>query len=169
MAASDLTNELLSPSIDPTLNDSISYKVVEAVLNTLQDKNGEVQNMGVKWYSIEEFWVDYSLSALVPRLKEQQVQMIVDRLSHFTDASNQNAELRDISSTGTYSLFAMLTIALRTVIIEIPSNTQLSHILIAQLVPRLQSQVCLSPCITDIAHREKCIQYDFPRYNSNPP
>ena len=49
MAASDLTNELLSPSMEPTLNDSISYKVVEAVLNTLQDKNGEVQNMGVKW------------------------------------------------------------------------------------------------------------------------
>ena len=101
MAASDLTNELLSPSMEPTLNDAISYKVVDAVLNTLQDKNGEVQNMGVKWYSIEKFWVDYSLSALVPRLKEQQVQMIVDRLSHFTDASNQNAELRDISSTGT--------------------------------------------------------------------
>jgi hypothetical protein len=168
MAASDLTNELLSPSMEPTLNDSVSYKVVEAVLNTLQDKNGEVQNMGVKWYSIEEFWVDYSLSALVPRLKEQQVQMIVDRLSHFTDASNQNAELRDISSTGTHSLFTKLTIALRTVIIEIPSNTQLSHILIAQLLPRLQSQVCLSPGIADIAHCEKCIQYDFPRYNSNP-
>ena len=49
MAASDLTNELVSQSMEPTLNDSISYKVVEAVLNTLQDKNGEVQNMGVKW------------------------------------------------------------------------------------------------------------------------
>ena len=41
-----------------------------------------------------------SLSALVPKLKEQQVQLIIDRLSQFTDASNQNAELRDISSTG---------------------------------------------------------------------
>ena len=41
-----------------------------------------------------------SLSALVPKLKEQQVQMIIDRLAQATDASNHNAELRDISSTG---------------------------------------------------------------------
>ena len=54
MAASDLTNELLSPSMEPTLNDAVSYKVVEAVLNTLQDKNGEVQNIGVKWYSTNQ-------------------------------------------------------------------------------------------------------------------
>lgn len=101
MATSDLTNELLSPSMEATLNDSVSYKVVEAVLNTLQDKNGEVQNIGVKWYSLFRRGIlTFSLSALVPKLKEQQVQMIVDRLSHFTDASNQNAELRDISSTG---------------------------------------------------------------------
>jgi len=51
MATSDLTNELLSPSAEPTLHDSYSYKLLDAVLNTLNDKNGEVQNMGVKWYS----------------------------------------------------------------------------------------------------------------------
>ena len=146
MAASDLTNELLSPSMEPTLNDSVSYKVVEAVLNTLQDKNGEVQNMGVKWYSAYRLMFNESLSALVPKLKEPQVQMIIDRLSQFTDASNQNAELRDISSTGTHPQSVLLTIALRTVIIEIPSNTQLSHILIAQLLPRLQAQV-YRPCM----------------------
>jgi hypothetical protein len=102
MATSDLTNELLNPHMESTLNDSISYKVVDTVLNTLQDKNGEVQNVGVKWYSqFPTIVIDHSLSALVPKLKEQQVQMIIDRLSHFTDASNQNAELRDISSTGT--------------------------------------------------------------------
>lgn len=50
MAASDLTNELLSPQMEPILNETVSAKVVDAVLNTLQDKNGEVQNMGVKWY-----------------------------------------------------------------------------------------------------------------------
>ena len=49
MATSDLTNELLSPAMEGVLNDAFSYKVVDAVLNTLQDKNGEVQNMGVKW------------------------------------------------------------------------------------------------------------------------
>jgi hypothetical protein len=52
MATSDLTNELLSPSMEGVLHDSFSYKVVDAVLNTLQDKNGEVQNMGVKWSSL---------------------------------------------------------------------------------------------------------------------
>jgi 2C-methyl-D-erythritol 2,4-cyclodiphosphate synthase len=51
MAANDLTNELLASTTDPQLNDNTSSKIVEAVLNLLQDKNGEVQNMGVKWYS----------------------------------------------------------------------------------------------------------------------
>ena len=50
MATSDLTNALLNPRAEATLHDTVSYKVVEAVLNTLQDKNGEVQNMGVKWF-----------------------------------------------------------------------------------------------------------------------
>ena len=52
MATSDLTNELLSPAMEGVLNDAFSYKVVDAVLNTLQDKNGEVQNMGVKWWPL---------------------------------------------------------------------------------------------------------------------
>jgi hypothetical protein len=51
MAASDLTNELQSPSAESFINDSISHKVVDAVLTTLEDKNGEVQNMGVKWFA----------------------------------------------------------------------------------------------------------------------
>jgi hypothetical protein len=50
MATSDLTNELLSASAETTLHDSYSYKLLDAVLTILQDTNGEVQNMGVKWY-----------------------------------------------------------------------------------------------------------------------
>jgi hypothetical protein len=49
---------------------------------------------------ILSYFTDTSLSALVPRLKEQQVQVIIDRLTAFADASQPNAELRDISSTG---------------------------------------------------------------------
>jgi hypothetical protein len=101
MATSDLTNELQNPATEQLISDVMSYKIVEAVLTTLQDKNGEVQNMGVKWYSPIAMNANISLSALVPKLKEQQVQLIIDRLSQFTDASNSNAELRDISSTGT--------------------------------------------------------------------
>jgi hypothetical protein len=52
MAASDLTNELTNPQGAIALDDNNSYKVVEAVLNSLQDKNGEVQNMSVKWYPL---------------------------------------------------------------------------------------------------------------------
>ena len=100
MATSDLTNELQNPATEQLMSDIMSYKIVEAVLTTLQDKNGEVQNMGVKWYIPFAISANVSLSALVPKLKEQQVQLIIDRLSQFTDASNSNAELRDISSTG---------------------------------------------------------------------
>lgn len=53
MAASDLTNELQSPLNEQFLNDS--FKLVDAVLTTLEDKNGEVQNMGVKWYSVSGY------------------------------------------------------------------------------------------------------------------
>jgi hypothetical protein len=51
MAASDLTRELLSPGMDPFANDNITYRIVEIVLKTLQDTNGEVKNMAVKWYA----------------------------------------------------------------------------------------------------------------------
>jgi len=50
MAASDLTNELQNPSSEVLSSDGLSHKIVDAVLTTLEDKNGEVQNMGVKWY-----------------------------------------------------------------------------------------------------------------------
>jgi hypothetical protein len=51
MAASDLTNELTGPMAAP-LDDNSSFKLVEAVLNALKDKNGEVQNMSVKWFGL---------------------------------------------------------------------------------------------------------------------
>jgi hypothetical protein len=78
---------------------------------------------------------------LVPKLKETHVELIIDRLTELTDAANKDAELRDISLAGTIPKAGALTIALRTVIIEIPSNTQVSGILITRLLPRLQSQV----------------------------
>jgi len=149
MAANDLTKELLSPQMEPTLNDAISQKVVEAVLNTLQDKNGEVQNMGVKWYSqfMLQYWTvvyrhwfpnwknsksKWSLTDL-RRLRTRQIIMpsyaIYPRLVGILSA-------------------LILTLALRTVIIEIPGNTRLSHILISRLLPRLQSQVHMASCFT---------------------
>lgn len=145
MATSDLTNELLSPSAEPTLHDSYSYKLLDAVLNTLNDKNGEVQNMGVKWYScLQRQELRDSLAAMVPKLKEQHIEQLIDRLSESTNLPNQNSELRDISTTGNRSVYFLDNLALRTVILEINPGSHLSHILISRLLPRLQFQVCTS-------------------------
>lgn len=47
MATNDLINELQSPTFQ--LEDATEKKVVTAVLNLMKDKNGEVQNLAVKW------------------------------------------------------------------------------------------------------------------------
>lgn len=47
MATNDLINELQSPTFQ--LEDATEKKVVAAVLNLMKDKNGEVQNLAVKW------------------------------------------------------------------------------------------------------------------------
>ncbi len=48
MATNDLMTELQKDSIK--LDDESEKKVVKAVLRLLEDKNGEVQNLAVKWY-----------------------------------------------------------------------------------------------------------------------
>jgi hypothetical protein len=47
MATNDLMTELQKDSIK--LDDESEKKVVKAVLRLLEDKNGEVQNLAVKW------------------------------------------------------------------------------------------------------------------------
>jgi hypothetical protein len=47
MALNDLTNELQKENF--SLEDSTEQKVIRAVLKLLEDKNGEVQNLAVKW------------------------------------------------------------------------------------------------------------------------
>lgn len=48
MAANDLMAELQKDSIK--LDDDSERKVVRMILKLLEDKNGEVQNLAVKWY-----------------------------------------------------------------------------------------------------------------------
>lgn len=48
MAANDLMTELQKDSIK--LDDDSERKVVKMLLKLLEDKNGEVQNLAVKWY-----------------------------------------------------------------------------------------------------------------------
>lgn len=47
MATTDLMTELQKSSIK--LDDEIERKIVKMLLNLLEDKNGEVQNLAVKW------------------------------------------------------------------------------------------------------------------------
>lgn len=51
MATNDLMSELQKDSIK--LDDDSERKVVKMILKLLEDKNGEVQNLAVKWY-----WLD---------------------------------------------------------------------------------------------------------------
>lgn len=47
MATNDLMSELQKDSIK--LDDDSEKKVVQSVLKLVEDKNGEVQNLAVKW------------------------------------------------------------------------------------------------------------------------
>ena len=49
MATNDLMGELQKDSIK--LDDDSERKVVKMLLRLLEDKNGEVQNLAVRWYS----------------------------------------------------------------------------------------------------------------------
>jgi hypothetical protein len=49
MATNDLMTELQKDNIK--LDDDSERKVVKMLLKLLEDKNGEVQNLAVKWYS----------------------------------------------------------------------------------------------------------------------
>lgn len=53
MATNDLMSELQKDSIK--LDDDSERKIVKMLLKLLEDKNGEVQNLAVKWYRIP-FW-----------------------------------------------------------------------------------------------------------------
>ncbi|XP_030633653.1 cullin-associated NEDD8-dissociated protein 2 [Chanos chanos] len=94
MATNDLMMELQKDSIK--LDEDSEKKVVTMLLKLLEDKNGEVQNLAVK-----------CLGPLVSKVKEYQVEMMVDTLC--TNMVSDKEQLRDISSMG-----------LKTVIAELP-------------------------------------------------
>jgi cullin-associated NEDD8-dissociated protein 1 len=118
MATNDLMGELQKDSIK--LDDDSERKVVKMLLRLLEDKNGEVQNLAVRWYvklnlrfyrihSPLVFCVTFffSLGPLVTKVKDVQVETIVEHLC--TNMSSDKEQLRDISSIG-----------LKTVISELP-------------------------------------------------
>ncbi|KAM8930073.1 cullin-associated NEDD8-dissociated protein 1-like [Pelodytes ibericus] len=95
MATNDLMVELQKDSIK--LDEDGERKVVKMLLKLLEDKNGEVQNLAVK-----------CLGPLVGKVKEHQVEVIVDTLC--SNMLSDKEQLRDICSIG-----------LKTVISELPA------------------------------------------------
>ncbi|KAF9154219.1 Cullin-associated NEDD8-dissociated protein 1 [Linnemannia schmuckeri] len=111
MALNDLITELQSPTF--SLEESTEKKVVDKVLLLMKDKNGEVQNQAVK-----------CLGSLVKKVQESQLQQIVDNLCAFV--SQDKEDLREIASIG-----------LKTVIVQVPTNSVVAVNVCKRLVPRL--------------------------------
>lgn len=122
MATNDLMSELQKDSIK--LDDESEKKVVRMVLRLLEDKNGEVQNLAVK-----------CLGPLVSKVKEIQVEMIVDSLCENMVSSKE--QLRDISSIG-----------LKTVISELP---HMSTALVPNICHRITGKLSAAIANKDIA------------------
>ncbi|RUS33043.1 hypothetical protein BC938DRAFT_473352 [Jimgerdemannia flammicorona] len=112
MATADLITELQKDSFN--LEDSTEKKVIDAVLTLMKDKSGEVQNLAVK-----------CLGPLVKKIKEAQLQDVVDKLCNFA-AQQEVEELRDIASIG-----------LKTIIVEIPVNSPIGNNVTKRVLPRL--------------------------------
>lgn len=62
MATNDLMAELQKDSIK--LDDDSERKIIKMLLKLLDDKNGEVQNLAVKWYFLNNFKLENSRSSL---------------------------------------------------------------------------------------------------------
>ncbi|KAI9276714.1 armadillo-type protein [Phascolomyces articulosus] len=99
MALNDLMNELQKEG-GINMDEAIEGKVIHAVLNLMEDKNGEVQNLAVK-----------CLGPLVKRIRIEHTLEIIDRLSGYA-VRKDNEILRGITSMG-----------LKTVITEVDPIT----------------------------------------------
>ncbi|CAJ0833196.1 8495_t:CDS:10 [Entrophospora sp. SA101] len=84
----------------------------------MDDANGEVQNLAVK-----------CLAPLVKKVREAQLQEIVDQLCLYSTQQGKE-ELRDIAGIG-----------LKTIIVEIPSNSPSANNVLQRLIPRLLLQL----------------------------
>ncbi|KAI9833246.1 MAG: hypothetical protein M1826_000159 [Phylliscum demangeonii] len=120
MSLNDLFNILSSASHTILSHDyGTANRTVDGILKTLDDQNGEVQNLAVKWYScgLSLFSIAHqyaelthliclSLTPLVVKLPPSILPPLIEKLSNLTI---QNSVDRSISST-----------ALRTVVTSLP-------------------------------------------------
>jgi cullin-associated NEDD8-dissociated protein 1 len=144
MCLNDLFQVLTIGKPDFLHNDyNTSARTVDGVLKTLDDQNGEVQNLAIKWYALSFFLnlkillTDCSLAPLVTKLPSAILAPLIEKLSNLnTENSVDN------------SIPAM---ALRTVVVTFPrpvsgvspskevieGYSAISRVLIPRLVGRL--------------------------------
>ncbi|KAG1444863.1 hypothetical protein G6F56_010127 [Rhizopus delemar] len=110
MALNDLISELQKNTF--VMEPTIEGKVVRAVLQLMDDKNSEVQNLAVK-----------CLTPLVKQMKEDYLVEMINRLDEYT-TQTKNEELRGIAS-----------VSLKTVIASV--KTGQGPIVCARIIPKL--------------------------------
>ena len=155
MATNDFVAELAKESFK--LDADSEKKLTTQVLRLVEDKSSQVQELAVKWFFFHFFLKKFtkicrsshtnsqtkqielknSLGPLSRRVKEPQIQEIVDTLSaHLVNTKKGAEELRDISGIG-----------LKTVITEISAENQaLSSVITSRLTPcRISNLGNISP------------------------
>lgn len=111
MATNDLMGELQKDGIQ--LDEEIERKITFQIISLLQDQNGEVQNLAVK-----------CLGNLIKRVRISLKQVVIQSLCQMLRKDSE--QIRDIAS-----------IALKTIVVEIPVNRRTVEILEEDLNPNL--------------------------------
>ncbi|KAI9488039.1 armadillo-type protein [Zychaea mexicana] len=144
MALNDLMNELQKEN-GLSMDEAIEGKVIRAVLNLMEDKNGEVQNLAVK-----------CLGPLVKRIRIEHTLEIIDRLSDYA-VQKDNEILRGITSMGLKTVITEVDPVMGPRICEkiIPKLLQMSQSdsyemqmdaldILAEVLSRFGSQITVS-------------------------
>lgn len=116
MALNDLNTELTKEHY-VQMDDSTENNTLRQVLALMKDSNTEVKNMAVR-----------TLAILVPRLREKNMQHVIDTLIEYI--SSNNDELRDIAA-----------LALKTVTAQMPTRSTYAHTALNKLAPKLLNHV----------------------------
>ena len=116
MALNDLISELTKDNYIQ-MDDTTENSTLRQVLALMKDSNTEVKNMAVR-----------SLAILVPRLREKNMQHVIDILIEYI--SSNNDELRDIAA-----------LALKTVTAQMPTRSSYANTALNKLAPKLLNHV----------------------------
>ncbi|KAI0040026.1 TIP120-domain-containing protein [Auriscalpium vulgare] len=117
MGLSDLMKEVKQDSQAFVGDEATELKVLNQVLQLVEDKISEVKNQAVK-----------CLGQLIKILRETQMELVVDKLTAFSSSDDQ--ELRDISG-----------LALKTITSELPPGSPIASKACAKLTPKLLDQL----------------------------